>query len=70
MEAIDKLIFKWQQRGINQRGIAEEFSKCELYVTCEPCIMCAAALSILGQFVFANNNHIYQTKHVFISLSF
>ena len=23
-------------------------SRCELYVTCEPCIMCAGALSLLG----------------------
>jgi tRNA-specific adenosine deaminase 2 len=48
MEAVDKLVFEWQQRGTDQYGIAEEFAKCELYVTCEPCIMCAAALSILG----------------------
>jgi len=27
---------------------SEEFSHCELFVTCEPCIMCAAALSMLG----------------------
>jgi len=28
--------------------VAEKFSRCDLYVTCEPCIMCATALSILG----------------------
>ncbi|KAL4448642.1 hypothetical protein ABPG75_005861 [Micractinium tetrahymenae] len=27
---------------------AAQFHECELYVTCEPCIMCAGALSLLG----------------------
>lgn len=48
MEAIDVLLDKWQRDGLSQSGVAEKFSKCCLYVTCEPCIMCAAALSILG----------------------
>ncbi|MCO5584267.1 hypothetical protein L7F22_038191 [Adiantum nelumboides] len=48
MEAIDKLLFKWQQAGLNQQQVADKFSSCELFVTCEPCIMCAAAPSILG----------------------
>lgn len=48
MEAIDKVLVRWQQAGFSQRQVADQFSKCELYVTCEPCIMCAAALSILG----------------------
>ncbi|XP_072997782.1 tRNA-specific adenosine deaminase TAD2 isoform X4 [Typha latifolia] len=48
MEAIDILLEKWQNTGLNQLQVAEKFSKCVLYVTCEPCIMCATALSILG----------------------
>eukprot|EP00250_Pteridium_aquilinum_P013804 c21584_g1_i1 orf=537-1127(-) len=48
MEAIDKLLRKWQQAGLSQQEVADKFSNCELFVTCEPCIMCAAALSILG----------------------
>ncbi|WRX32951.1 Cytidine and deoxycytidylate deaminase domain - like 5 [Theobroma cacao] len=48
MEAIDILLEKWQRDGLSKSDVAETFSKCILYVTCEPCIMCAAALSILG----------------------
>lgn len=48
MEAIDFLLDKWQKDGLNQLQVAENFSRCDLYVTCEPCIMCATALSILG----------------------
>ncbi|KAJ4709237.1 tRNA-specific adenosine deaminase [Melia azedarach] len=48
MEAIDVLLEQWQKDGLSQSEVAEKFSECCLYVTCEPCIMCAAALSILG----------------------
>ncbi|KAK6942018.1 Cytidine and deoxycytidylate deaminase domain [Dillenia turbinata] len=48
MEAIDVLLEQWQRTGISVAQVAEKFSNCILYVTCEPCIMCAAALSILG----------------------
>lgn len=48
MEAIDMLLDEWHERGLSKYEIAEQFSKCILYVTCEPCIMCATALSILG----------------------
>ncbi|PON92612.1 Cytidine deaminase, homodimeric, partial [Trema orientale] len=48
MEAIDTLLELWQKKGHSKLEIAEKFSKCMLYVTCEPCIMCATALSILG----------------------
>ncbi|KAJ4748554.1 tRNA-specific adenosine deaminase [Rhynchospora pubera] len=48
MEAIDTLLEKWQKCGMNKSQVAQKFSNCILYVTCEPCIMCAMALSILG----------------------
>ncbi|KAH0651702.1 hypothetical protein KY284_031614 [Solanum tuberosum] len=48
MEAIDFLVQQWQKNGLSPLEVSERFSKCILYVTCEPCIMCAAALSYLG----------------------
>lgn len=48
MEAIDVLLKDWQIIGISKSEVAKKLSECYLYVTCEPCIMCAAALSILG----------------------
>lgn len=51
MEAIDVLLEQWQKNGLSKLEVAEIFSKCSLYVTCEPCIMCAASLSILGMLI-------------------
>ncbi|XP_010521346.1 PREDICTED: tRNA-specific adenosine deaminase 2 [Tarenaya hassleriana] len=48
MEAIDVLLEQWKKDGLSPSEVAEKFSKCVLYVTCEPCIMCASALSFLG----------------------
>jgi tRNA-specific adenosine deaminase 2 len=48
MEAIDVLLREWQSLGLDQPLVAEKFAGCDLYVTCEPCIMCASALAILG----------------------
>lgn len=57
MEAIDVLLDQWKKKGISKEEIASRFSKCTLYVTCEPCIMCAGALSIIGT-----------DKHVFLAI--
>ena len=51
MEAIDVLLEHWQKNGLSRIQVAENFSKCSLYVTCEPCIMCAGSLSILGMLI-------------------
>ncbi|KAM1743250.1 hypothetical protein ACFX12_013159 [Malus domestica] len=48
MEAIDTLLEQWREQRLSKSQVAEKFSKCRLYVTCEPCIMCAAALSFIG----------------------
>ncbi|KAI3869088.1 hypothetical protein MKX03_005030 [Papaver bracteatum] len=48
MEAADYFLEQWQKDGLSKKEIGMRFSKCHLYVTCEPCIMCAAAISILG----------------------
>ncbi|KAJ9537949.1 hypothetical protein OSB04_030682 [Centaurea solstitialis] len=47
-DAIDVLLEQWKEKELTKAQVAEMFSKCYLYVTCEPCIMCAAALSFLG----------------------
>uniref|UniRef100_A0A0E0KD30 CMP/dCMP-type deaminase domain-containing protein n=1 Tax=Oryza punctata TaxID=4537 RepID=A0A0E0KD30_ORYPU len=39
MEAIDMLLREWQGMGLDQPQVAEKFARCDLYVTCEPCIM-------------------------------
>ena len=54
MEAIDVVLGKWCQASrksddpMTPKEITQKFQECDLYVTCEPCIMCAAALSLLG----------------------
>ncbi|RAL53247.1 hypothetical protein DM860_006919 [Cuscuta australis] len=48
MEAIDSLLENWKKNGLSPGEVSLRFSKCILYVTCEPCIMCAAALSYIG----------------------
>lgn len=55
MEAIDTLLEEWQKIGLGQSEVAEKFSRCDLYVTCEPCIMCATALSILGLLILPSS---------------
>ncbi|TQE11340.1 hypothetical protein C1H46_003074 [Malus baccata] len=48
MEAIDTLLEQWREHRLSKSEVAEKFSKCKLYVTCESCIMCAAALSFIA----------------------
>ena len=54
MEAIDVVLGQWCQASresdnpMTLKEITQKFQECDLYVTCEPCIMCAAALSLLG----------------------
>mmetsp|Transcript_31240 Transcript_31240/g.60268 ORF Transcript_31240/g.60268 Transcript_31240/m.60268 type:complete len:194 (-) Transcript_31240:1305-1886(-) len=43
LEAVDEIL---QTAGGDVASVS--FSECELYVTCEPCIMCAGALSIIN----------------------
>lgn len=42
MIAIDSIL------SSNKDGDKADFASCTLYVTCEPCIMCAGALSLLN----------------------
>ena len=44
-EAIDAILARPE---VNNDASAAGFDRCDLYVTCEPCIMCAGALSLLG----------------------
>ena len=44
-EAIDAILARPE---VNDDASAAGFDRCDLYVTCEPCIMCAGALSLLG----------------------
>ncbi|TYI87606.1 hypothetical protein E1A91_D04G147600v1 [Gossypium mustelinum] len=48
MEAVDNLLEMWQRDKLLKVEVAKKFSQCILYITCEPCIMCAAVLSFLG----------------------
>jgi tRNA-specific adenosine deaminase 2 len=67
MEAIDVLTREWQDMGLDQPQAAEKFARCDLYVTCEPCIMCAMALSILGLSCF---DCVYSLATVFLYWNF
>ena len=62
MEAIDVLLREWQKMGLDQAQVADKFAGCDLYVTCEPCIMCATALSILGMNSEVFESYILQCK--------
>jgi len=43
--AIDSIVDKYGNKNEKAKKV---LSQCELYVTCEPCIMCAEALNIVG----------------------
>jgi tRNA-specific adenosine deaminase 2 len=40
--------FGWRNNSLPELSSIEIFKHCHLYVTCEPCIMCAAALATVG----------------------
>jgi tRNA-specific adenosine deaminase 2 len=40
--------FGWRNNSLPELRTVEIFRHCHLYVTCEPCIMCAAALATVG----------------------
>ncbi|KAG0588686.1 hypothetical protein KC19_2G261600 [Ceratodon purpureus] len=50
MEATDMVLCLWQQSSTAHSDSVSTggFQQCDLYVSCEPCIMCASALSLLG----------------------
>jgi tRNA-specific adenosine deaminase 2 len=66
MEAIDVLLWEWQGMGLDQAQVAEKLAGCGLYVTCEPCIMCATALSILGMKSEAFQSYIFSCISYFV----
>ncbi|CAL8092378.1 unnamed protein product [Orchesella dallaii] len=45
--AIDEVTTSWAAEKGQENKLEEVFSKCQLYVTVEPCIMCASALNQL-----------------------
>jgi tRNA-specific adenosine deaminase 2 len=59
MEAIDMVLNEWHKTSETKTDpslgplpthvdVVKRFGNCDLFVTCEPCIMCAAALCLLG----------------------
>lgn len=69
MVAIDMVLGQWHKASTSQIGgltpeqVKQRFGECDLYVTCEPCIMCAAALSLLGLF-FCQFSHVLCCIHI------
>jgi len=53
-----KNTYGWKSNGTSRIYSNDIFSKCDLYVTCEPCIMCAAALAKVGirRVIYGCNN--------------
>jgi hypothetical protein len=69
MEAIDALLEQLQKNGLSMTEIAKRFSNYNLYVTCEPCIMCASALSNLGMLFQIFNCSISISIYFYVVLS-
>jgi hypothetical protein len=74
MEAIDMVLNEWHKTSetttdpslgplTTHVDVVKRFGNCDLFVTCEPCIMCAAALCLLGEFIKGLPNLLFVSRN-------